>query len=59
MSVHGIFTEFTESVQFVRTVHSTDLFSVSRLTQTEMNWNGSKWAQTNTERVFGTARPIP
>ena len=50
MSIYGIFTEFTESIRFVTTVHSIDLFS---------DRNGSKWAQTNTERAFGTPRPIP
>ena len=39
MSIYGISTEFTESVRFVTTVHSIDLFS---------DRNGSKWAQTNT-----------
>ena len=59
MSIYGISTEFTESIRFVTIVHSTDLFSVSRLTQIEMNRNGLKWPQTNTERSFGTPRPIP
>ena len=47
MSVSGISAEFTESIRFVTTVQ---LFS---------DWNGSKWAQTNTERAFGIPRPIP
>ena len=50
MSIYGISTEFTESIRFVTTVHSIDLFS---------DRNGSKWAQTNTERAFETPRPIP
>ena len=44
MSIYGLSTEFTESIRFVTTVHSIDLFS---------DRNGSKWAQTNTERAFG------
>ena len=40
MSIYGISTEFTESIRFVTTVHSIDLFS---------DRNGSKCAQTNTE----------
>ena len=50
MSIYGLSTEFTESIRFVTTVHSIDLFSER---------NGLKWAQTNTERAFGTPRPIP
>ena len=50
MSIYGICMEFTESIRFVTTIHSVDLFS---------DWNGSKWAQTNTERAFGTPRPVP
>ena len=38
MSIDGISTKFTESIRFVTTVHSIDLFS---------DRNGSKWAQTN------------
>ena len=36
MSIYGISTEFTESILFLTTVHSIDLFS---------DRNGSKWAQ--------------
>ena len=43
MSIYGISTEFTESIRSVTTIHSVDLFS---------DRNGSKWAQTNTKRVF-------
>ena len=50
MSIYGLSTEFTESIRFVTAVHSIDLF---------WEWNGLKWAQTNTERAFGTPRPIP
>ena len=50
MSIYGLSTEFTESIRFVTAVHSIDLFSER---------NGLKWAQTNTERAFGTPRPIP
>ena len=50
MSIYGISTEFTESIRFVATVQSIDKFS---------DRNGSKWAQTNTERAFGTPQPIP
>ena len=50
MSIYGISTEFTESIRFLTTVHSIDLFSER---------NGLKWAQTNTEKAFGTPRPIP
>ena len=50
MSIYGISTEFTESIRFVTTVHSIDLFS---------DRNGSKLAQTNTESTFGTPRPLP
>ena len=45
MSTYGISTEFTESIRFVTTVHSVNLFS---------DRNGSKLVQTNTEKAFGT-----
>ena len=50
MSIYGLSTEFTESIRFVTTVHSIDLFSER---------NGLKCVQTNTERAFGIPRPIP
>ena len=50
MSIYGISTEFTESIRFLTTVHSIDLF---------LERNGLKWGQTNTEKAFGTPRPIP
>ena len=50
MSIYEITTEFTESIRFVTTVHSIDLFS---------DRNGSKWAQTNTKLIHGIGRGVP
>ena len=47
MSIYGISTEFTESIRFVTTVHSIDLFS---------DRNGSKWAQTGHSELLGQFR---